>query len=105
METGHGEPDSWLLFNLFGLDCVSLVVLLSSGLSPPIGVTNCESCLSLGSKVTDLNGTEMMWITLICLLLRGGPWGWMRQSGLDGPPCGLVGCHRIPQTLSPPPFS
>lgn len=62
--------------SIFGLDCVSLVGFASSGLSPPIDVTNCESCLSLlGSKVTDSMGAEMIWISLICLLLRGGPWG------------------------------
>jgi len=49
-ETGHRELDAWLVFNLFGL-CQSRR-FDASGLSPSIGVTNRESCLSL-SKVAD----------------------------------------------------
>lgn len=58
------ESGRWMLGSslISGLDCVSFVV----SLSPPIGVTNCESCLSLlGSKVTDSDGAEMIWISLI----------------------------------------
>ena len=40
-----------------------------------------------------------------CLLLRGGPLGWMCRSGLGGPLCGPAGRHRSCQTPFPPPFS
>lgn len=59
MESGCRELDA---SSILGLDCVSFA---SSGLSPPIVVTNCESCLSLGSKVTNSNGTQMICITVI----------------------------------------
>lgn len=75
METGHRELDAWLFFNLLGLDCVSLVVLLQVVCLLRL-VSQTESPVRhWEARSPNQNGTEMMWITLICLLLRGGPWG------------------------------
>ena len=66
METGHRELDASLFFNLSGLDCVSLIVLLQVVCLLRLVSQAASVCLSLGSKVVDSHGTEMMWITLIC---------------------------------------
>lgn len=100
---------SWTLgsSSVLGLDRVSLVVLLRMVRLLQLvsqTVTLSPVCHREARSPTR-NGTEMIWITLICLLLRGGPWGWMCRSGLGGPLCGPVGGHRSPQTLSPPPSS
>lgn len=64
METGRSEPDVRLFFNLTTGLCWTCR-FAPSGLSPPIGATNCEFCLSLVSKVTNSNRTEFICIFLI----------------------------------------
>lgn len=91
--------------SILGLDCVSLVVSLQVVCLLQLVTQTVSPVCHWEARSLTQTGQKWSGITLICRLLRGGPWGWMCQSGLYGPLCGLVGLHRSPQTLFPPPFS